>query len=129
MNYKHGLMAGLMLLAAGCGKDDDSKGASTFSLQVTPKHHGRAIDSCTIYIKYDAVDAPADGRYDDSAKCVPLNGAPVAVFSNLKRGNHYLYGYGWDPQLTPPKAVKGGYAYPDNGDATQRVELAVSEEH
>lgn len=124
-HYKLLLGAGLLLLNA-CSKDDSP---STFTLNVIPKHHGRAIDSCTVYIKYNTVDAPANGIYDDSVRCVPVGGVSTAVFRSLKRGSHYLYGYGWDPTLTPPKAVKGGYAAPDNGDDVQSVELAVSEDH
>lgn len=126
MTNKFALIAALALLA-GCGKDDSAP--STFELRVTPKHHGRSIDSCTIYVKYNALQPPANGVYDDSARCVPLNGVPVATFAKLPRGNHYLYGYGWDPALTPPKAVKGGYPYPDDESAQQSVELAVSEDH
>lgn len=126
MKYKYALLAGMLLLGA-CSKDDDKK--TPFTLNVTPKHHGRAIDSCTIYIKYNAIDAPGNGIYDDSVRCAPVNGMPVATFRNLSRGNHFLYGYGWDPQLSPPKAVKGGFAYPDSGEDVQSVELAVSEDH
>ncbi len=127
MRYKHILWAGLIALAS-CSKGSDDP--APFTLEVTPKHHGRPIDSCMIYIKYNSVDPPANGVYDDSARCVPLNGLPVATFSNVKHGNHYLYGYGWDPLLSPPQAVKGGYAYPDptDGKAVQTVELAVSED-
>jgi len=128
MKYKLLLFPALLALAA-CSKKDET--LPPFTLQVTPKHHGRAIDSCMIYIKYNSVDPPANGVYDDSARCVPLNGAPVATFRSVAHGNHYIYGYGWDPLLSPPKAVKGGYPYPDpvDGNAIQTVELAVSEDH
>src|SRR5437868_1517779 len=63
-------------------------------LLVTPQHHGRNIDSLTVYIKYNSLDA--SDTYDDSAKCVDLGAQPVATFSNLKRGDYYLYGYGYD---------------------------------
>lgn len=119
------IIAGMLLLSA-CGKD---KTRGSYTLQVTPKHHGRTIDSCTVYIKYNVVDAPANGIYDDSMRCVPVDGSYAATFINVPSGNHYLYGYGWDAQLTPPKAVKGGYPYPDNGEKLQVVELAVSEDH
>ena len=123
MNKYAILLAGLICFAAGCKKDDD-----TATLRVTPRHHGRQIDSCTVYIKYNTVNPPADGRYDDSAKCIPVNGLPVATIGGLKKGNYYLYGYGWDPQLTPPKAVKGGQSYPVQEETTQTVDLAVSED-
>ena len=117
------MLAGLLCLAAGCNKGDDE---DTFTLRVTPRHHGRAIDSCTVYLKRDAVNAPANGIYDDSAKCVPVDGVPVATFSGLKEGNHYIYGLGWDPQLTPPQPVQGGFAVPLTSD--QHIDLGVSED-
>lgn len=128
------LIAGLLFLFASCKNNDNpqpdtggGKGGNGVLL-VTPRHHGRAIDSATIYIKYNATDAPTDGKYDDSARCVPVSGIPVATFSGLKKGNYYLYGYGWDPTLTPPQAVKGGFAYNLATETTQSFDLAVSED-
>ena len=114
--------AGLLMLAAACNKPDENA-----TLKVTPRHHSRAIDSCTIYIKYNATDAPTNGVYDDSAKCVKESGVPVATFRDLKNGNYYIYGYGWDPGFTPPSHVKGGFAYPVSTGGEQTLELAVSE--
>jgi hypothetical protein len=128
------LLAGLLFLAAGCkGTDPDpivtpigGKGGNA-TLHITPRHHGRQIDSCTVYIKYNATDKPSDDHYDDSAQCVQVSGLPVATFSGLKKGNYYLYGYGWDPTLSPPQHVKGGYAYPVTSETDQTTDLAVSE--
>ena len=130
------LGATLLLAVAGCKKDDDpvlppasvgGKGGSG-TLRVTPRHHGKQIDSCTVFIKYNAVDKPANGVYDDSVKCIKSGGIPVATFTSLKKGNYYLFGYGWDPELSPPAHVRGGYAYPLSVENDQSVELAVSEE-
>jgi hypothetical protein len=119
------------LFGISCKKSDDTstggKGGNGI-LKVTPRHHTRPIDSCTIYIKYNAVDAPANGVYDDSAKCVQEGGLPVATFTSLKKGNYYLFGYGWDPQLSPPQHVKGGYAYQLQQEITQTTDLAVTED-
>lgn len=97
-------------------------------LRVTPRHHGRQIDSCTIYIKYDAVNAPANGIYDDSAKCIQVDSIPVATFIGLRKGNYFLHGYGWDPKLSPPRAVTGGIAYTIDNEITQSYDLAISED-
>lgn len=127
------LMAGLLFFAAGCKSDDTptpdvgGKGGNA-TLLVTPRHHGNKIDSCTVYIKYNATDEPSDGRYDDSAKCVQISGLPVATFSSLKKGKYYLYGYGWDPSLSPPAHVKGAFAYNLTSETSQTVDLAVSED-
>ena len=122
----------ILVLALGCKPDDEDptpvggKGGNA-TLHVVPRHHGRQIDSCTIYIKYNAIDAPANGLYDDSAKCVQVGGLPVATFTSLRKGNYYLFGYGWDPNSTPPDHVRGGYAYPLTSETDQTLELAVSE--
>lgn len=127
------LLFALSLLTLSCKKgiEDDGTLAGKGgygTLKVTPRHHSRQIDSCMIYIKYNAVDAPVDNRYDDSAKTVLIGGIPVATFTELKKGNYYLYGYGWDPKLTPPAAVKGGFAYPLQTENEQSYDLAVSED-
>lgn len=124
MNKYAILLGGLICLATSCNKTDDPP---TATLHITPRHHGRQIDSCMVYIKYNAINPPADGRYDDSAKCIRVDSLPVATISGLKKGNYYLYGYGWDPQLTPPQHVKGGQSYPIQEATTQIVDLAVSE--
>lgn len=118
------LVAGLFLFLAACKKEEDE---STATLKVTPRHHGRAIDSCTIYLKYNATDVPANGKYDDSAVCVQVGGIPVATFSGLKKGNYYVFGHGWDAGWTPPSPVRGGFAYPLTGEPQQTLDLAVSE--
>ena len=138
MNKYAMALAGLLLFAASCNKPDDTpvvtptvdsagKGGNA-TLHITPRHHGRQIDSCTIYVKYNATDKPADGRYDDSAQCVQAGGIPVATFSRLRKGKYYLYGYGWDPTLSPPQHVKGGYAYNLATETVQSTDLAVSED-
>ena len=121
------LLAGL---TAGCKKGEDGpiggKGGSG-TLRITPRHHTRLIDSCTVYIKYNAVDAPIDGRYDDSVMCTAAGGVTVAEFSGLKKGNYYLYGFGWDPVLVPAQHVKGGLAYMLSSDTVQNIFLQISE--
>lgn len=73
-------------------------------LNIIPQHHGKTIDSCTIYIKYNATEIPQS--YDDSAVCVLTDSIPVATFSELKKGNYYLYGRGYDPDIL--QVVEGG---------------------
>ncbi len=117
---KHLLPCSVILLffAASCNKGDDGPATDTAGkggnaiLKITPRHHGNQIDSCTIYVKYNAVDAPVNGRYDDSAKCILTGGIPVATFSGLKKGNYYLYGYGWDPSLCATGCRKGWVCLP-----------------
>ena len=104
----------LSISFAACKPDDDTtpiagKGGRT-SLRVIPFHHNRSatIDSCTVYIRYNAQDAPGDGRYDDSAKVLSQGAGvpPAATFPGLQPGNYYLFGRGYDPLIN--QIVRGG---------------------
>ncbi len=136
MKYPLILLVAIIAFAGSCKRGDDTapvkkdtagKGGNAI-LKVTPRHHGVQIDSCTIYLKYNAIDAPTYGKYDDSARCILTGGIPVATFSGLRKGNYYIYGYGYDPKLVPPGPVKGGFAYPLQQETTQSYDLAISED-
>ncbi len=94
-------------------------------LNITPKHHSRNIDDCMIYITYNASTPP--DRYDDSAKCVDKNGVPVATFQGLKKGNYYLSGVGYDPEIA--ETVKGGIPFTVEEEKAYDLIMAVSEPH
>lgn len=119
------------VVATGCRKDKDDiagKGGSA-TLRITPKHHGIPVDSCRIYIKYNAQDAPADGVYDDSTDAIVVGtGVPrMGLFPGLKRGNYYIFGRGWDPAIS--QVVRGGTPFNINNDQPQfEVTLPVGEE-
>lgn len=116
-------------VAASCNKNKNSVGGKggKATLKITPRHHINAIDSCTVYIKYNTLDKPGDGvqQYDESAKCVKVDGKPVATFTGLKQGKYYIYGYGWDPAI--PDTVVGGMPYTISADNVFELNLAVTE--
>jgi len=124
-----------ILTAVACGKDDDNpvpipvagKGGSV-QLRINTFHHSRRIDSLTVYIKYNTLDAPGNGIYDDSARVVKSATDTVAVFSGLKVGRYYLYGNGWDPIIN--QGVHGGLPYTINDTlvSPKVFTLPVSEE-
>lgn len=119
----------LSCFAFSCKKDSQQDiggkgGAAT--LRITPQHHGKNIDSCTIFIKYNTLDMPAGG-YDDSARCVLISGNPVATFSGLKKGKYYLYGRGYDTSIF--QTVDGGAPYTISNEATISINLPVTEDH
>jgi hypothetical protein len=121
-----------LLVIASCRKDDNNpstpsgKGGNA-TIQATPQHHGKNIDSCTVYIKYNTSDAPADGKYDDSAVCLQIGNKPVATFTQLKKGPYYLYGRGWDTSIS--QTVVGGIPYnvPDTIVNAYPVNVPVTE--
>jgi hypothetical protein len=114
MRTKH-IIAVLVMVAAaaGCARKTEvfpaepraiggTGGKAT--LRVMPKFHDRYIDTCRIYIKYDtlakpntATSFPADTvGFDTAVNVTSIDGLPRAIFKNLKKGNYYLYGRGYD---------------------------------
>ena len=127
--------AALTLLAAACKNDDDpvtpataGKGGHTTLRIMSQHHHPPAIDSITVYIKYNASNLPL--TFDDSARAVKGAVDTVATFTGLKNGNYYLYGLGWDRSIAD--TVMGGIPYtinvPDTSVATTiNLTLPVTE--
>ena len=104
------LMLVPVLLSASCEKDkneepklDAGKGG-TATLKLTTQHHSAYIDSCMVYIAYNTLDAVEE--FDDSMKVSLIDGKPQAIFTNLKNGDYYVYGEGYDPGIF--EGVKGG---------------------
>lgn len=107
-----------------CERKDELAGkGGKATLKVTPQHHGDNIDSCTIFLKYNAQDLPSE--YDEQLTCVLENGKPVATFSELKPGNYYIYGSGWDPDIN--QAVVGGIPYKIEEEKTYNITVPVTE--
>jgi len=79
----------------------------TCVVSVSGEHRGTLLDTCKVYIKYNTVDAPANGIYDDSAACMLVDTIPTAIFSGLTTGNYYLLAVGYHGGFSPPN-VKGG---------------------
>ena len=92
-----------------------------------PRHHGRTanLDSCMVYVKYNSLDAPANGVYDDSLLCIKGDTLFSAAFSGLKNGNYYFYGTGYDYSIS--QRVKGGLPYTITQQISQNLDLPVSE--
>ena len=102
------------IAADGCNKlagpaNAGLGGTSVLSIMPTNALSGY-VDSCTVYIKYNATQAPGNNVYDDSEVCKLVNGVSVATFSNLNVGNYYIHTKGYESALTPPN-VSGGQAY------------------
>lgn len=124
------VFSALTLSISSCSKssnDHAGKGGSA-TLTVQLEHHAIAknLRNGVVYIKYDAKDVPANGIYDDSAKCVGIDTMQTAVFTGLKNGNYFLYANGFDSSVYKP--VRGGGAYTITQQASQTYILAVSED-
>ena len=93
------------------------------TLNVTCKHHGKVIDSITVYIKYNVQDKPSG--YDDSAKAMNMNNSSIAKFEGLKAGKYYLYGRGWDNSIG--EVVEGGIPYIITEEKSIDITVPVTE--
>ncbi len=116
-------LAVFSLAVSSCDKDTTTvdqppvaggKGGHSW-LSVIPRHENDDIDSCIIYIKYNTLDIPQ--QYDDSQLVVRVDGRYRVTFTDLKPGNYYLYGKGWDNVRSLP--VAGGFPYTIQSDYTK----------
>jgi len=88
------------------------------------KHHSLPIPNCVIYIKYGAVDFPGSNtsKYDAS---VTANASGYYEFTNLRKGNYYLYGVGYDASIM--EAVTGGVGVKIRQNETKNLDVPVTE--
>lgn len=96
------------------------------AIAVTPRHGSLNIDSCLVFIKYDAAVVPKDGIYDDSVWANYSTGTPIATFKGLKPGNYYLFGRGWN--LRASEKVRGGLPFiilEENATTTHTLVLPI----
>ena len=123
----------VVILFAACTHDKfrpvGGRGGSA-SVMVYPQHHGNAtaLDSVKIYIKYDALDAPSDGRYDDSVNWAPGSGGtvPNGTFTGLWNGDYYIFAKGYDYNVA--QRVRGGLPFTVRAQQSHSLTLPVGEE-
>jgi hypothetical protein len=104
MKMKTKLIILLLLIVTtsfSCKKKSKAGLGGNANLKVAAQHHGLLIDSCTISIKFNSLDAPSDGVYDLTQKVSKGNaGDSYTIFKGLKAGDYYVYGIGWDPSIS-----------------------------
>lgn len=81
------------------------------TLQVTPQHYNKDLNTAKVYIKYGAKTMPAMDSFDDSSKVDFTSGRPIAKFTSLTQGDYYLYAEGKDYDLKPGMEDVYGGAY------------------
>jgi hypothetical protein len=100
------LIASIYLIAAttffSC-KKEGTGGKSTVS--GTVKHHSNPIPNAIVYIKYGATEFPGVDLsvYDNH---VTADANAHYEFKDLRKGDYYLYGVGYDANIF--ETVKGG---------------------
>jgi hypothetical protein len=94
-------LAALILISA-CGKEGPG-GKATIKGYVM--HHSDPIPGAVVYIKYGVSESPGtDVTYYDAS--VNADTSAYFEFTNLKKGDYYLFGVGFDPAIT--ETVSGG---------------------
>ncbi len=88
------------------------------------KHHSLAIPNCVVYIKYGATNFPGENvsNYDAS---VTADATGYFEFADLRKGDYYLYGLGYDTSIS--EVVKGGIGVKVKYNKTLNINVPVTE--
>ncbi len=88
------------------------------------KHHDKPIPNAIVYIKYGATEFPGTNitAYDDH---VTGDANSAYAFKNLRKGNYYLYGVGWDSGIM--QQVSGGLAIKLKYNKSETTDVPVTE--
>lgn len=118
----------LLFFVQSCKQKSSAGLGGNANLIINAKHHGLAIDSCTIYVKFNSVDAPSNlSDYDLSQTLIlDANNISSTTFKGLKKGDYYIYGQGWDPSIA--EAVKGGLPYTISEEKDMNLTVSVTED-
>ena len=124
MKFRYFLVFISFISILSCRKEETLAGkGGNATLTITPQHHGLNIANSKVYIKYNAKNTPS--FYDDSVQTSMQNGIPTAVFTQLTKGDYYIYGIGIDTSIK--QTVKGGIPYTIENETAQTIYLPVTE--
>jgi len=124
MKFRYFLVFISIISILSCRKEETLAGkGGNATLTITPQHHGLNIANSKVYIKYNAKNTPS--FYDDSVQTSMQNGIPTAVFTQLTKGDYYIYGIGIDTSIM--QTVKGGIPYTIENETAQTIYLPVTE--
>ena len=122
-SYSFLLLVSLCLLAlvSACTKEGFD-GGSTITGKVA--HHGARISYATVYIAFGAKELPGTLTTDFDAS-VLADSAGLYKIENLRKGDYYLYGLGYDSTIS--QTVRGGLRVTVGKNEDKTVEVAVTE--
>ncbi len=121
--YSVALLASLLfLLAVSACNNEGFEGNA--SISGTVLHHSAPIPFATVYINFGAKELPGTTLTDFDASVVADRNGDY-VIKNLKKGNYYLYGFGYDSTII--QSVKGGLPVVLAKDEDKKVNVAVTE--
>ena len=85
-------------------KKNDTGGKATVIL--SPAHHDDPIYGATVYVKFGATELPSNPTLDYDLKVGAQSTEATVTVDNLRPGDYYFYGVGYDPAIL--QEVKGG---------------------
>jgi hypothetical protein len=105
-------------------KKNQLGGRSTIHGKVS--HHAKPIPYATVFIKFNAKEFPGNDTtlYDDKVRADANGDYSI----KCHRGDYYLYGYGFDYDITAPFIVVGGTPVKMHNKETSEINVAVTEE-
>lgn len=127
MKYLLTISAFLVVAACHPDKNDGPGKGGSADITLYPQHHqvAKNIINGKIYVRYNTLDVPTSGVYDDSVSCTNHDSLISGVFTGLKNGNYYFYATGYDTSIH--QGVKGGSPYTISRQSAQAFNLPVSE--
>lgn len=120
MRLNYVLLSSALVIAAGATSCKKNGVGGEAEIGCHVKHHSTLIPGARIYIKYGAKEFPGKdvSVYDDNKVSGTVGESKAHThFTNLLRGNYYLYSVGYDSSIS--KTVTGGIP----------VEIKDSHEH
>lgn len=118
----------VVLFLSACKKKPLAGLGGKALLTVRCQHHGLAIDSATVYIKYNSLEAVNISEYNNSkVLSKDSNNQYTVQFDGLKPGDYYLFAQGWDPSIS--NNVKGGIPFTIKQEDKFALIIPVTEVH
>lgn len=118
----------MMLFFSACNKKPLAGPGGKAILSIRCQHHGSNIDSATVYIKYNSLEAVNISEYNNSKKLSKdSNNEYTVQFDGLKPGDYYLFAQGWDPSIS--NNVKGGIPFTIKVEDKFSLIIPVTEVH
>ena|ERR1035437_628414 len=113
---------GLLLISLFACHKEGTGGKSSVSGYVM--HHSKAIPNAIVYIKYGATEFPGTdvSLYDAS---IPTGADAHYEFKDLRRGDYYLYGVGFDNSIVA--TVTGGIGIKLKYNKSTTTDVPVTE--
>ena len=123
VNLKRGffIVVASSILFISCHKEGTGGKSSVSGLV---RHHSMVIPNCTVYIKYGTKDFPGTNvsSYDSY---VTVDGSGHYEIKDLRRGDYYLYGTGYDNTIM--ETVSGGVGVTLRYNKNSDIDVPVTE--